>query len=502
MNRAVSVLLALLITIGSAAIASTATAPPKPVVIDAEVDVANLDPAHAAGIPGLSVLWHIFEPLVARNPDERIGPALATSWRQVDPLTWQFRLRRGVVFHNGQPFTAAAVKYSLERLYDPKTKTSSPFPKNVPINTIAIVDDYTINIVTKTPVPILPDLLTEYAWIVEPQYYATHTPEYVAAHPVGTGPYRFVEWVKDSHATLARFDRYWGPKPVIQQLTWRVVPETATKIADLKTGAADLITNVPPDFTKDVSSAAGLRTIGVQTGRRIYIGMATDTKPFTDVRVRQALNYGVDVDTIIKTLLGGYGRRMAGFANTPYENPKLKPYPYDPAKAKALLAEAGYPNGFATTLEHPVGRYVKDQDIAQAIAADLSKIGVTVNVQPLEFSVWINKIVNRGYKGLYMLGESGYFECQQDMNDLQKDYAYNASKWNDADFERTYTQLGQEANAKQRLALCYRLQEIAYNQAPYIFLYKQYLIYGLDARLRWKPRPDEVVHFSNAALAP
>jgi len=461
------------------------------VVVGQGVDVKNLDPARAAGVPGATVIWHIFDPLVTRTADMKPAPALATSWKRVDRLTWQFALRKNVVFHNGKPFTARAVKYSLERLYDPATKSTSPVPKNVPLDRIDVVDDYTINIVTKTPVPVLPELLIEYAWIVEPDYYAASSLDHLAANPVGTGSYRFVEWVKDDHTTVEAFPRHWRGKPANDRIVWRVIPEDATRVAELRAGSTDVITNLPPDLSKEVSGSDSLAVEGVQGGRRIYIGMVNDMKPFDDVRVRRALNLGVDVQTIIDTLLVKGGKRMAGFANTPHENPRLTPYPYDPAKAKQLLAEAGFPTGFSTVLEHPVGRYLKDAEVAQAVAADLGKIGVKVRLQPMEFSVWIDTILKRGFKGLYMLGESGYFECQQDMYDLHKDYAYNASKWRNADFERTFDQIAQEGEPRARRDLCNRLQQIAYDDAPLIFLYKQYDLYGVNRRLPWKPRADE-----------
>jgi len=228
--------------------------------------------------------------------------------------------------------------------------------------------------------------------------------------------------------------------------------------------------------------------------------MPTDTVPFNDVRVRQALNYGVDVQLIADTILGGYGRRMAGFANPPYEHPDLEPYPYDPERARALLAEAGYPDGFSTVLEHPVGRYMMDADVVQAIAADLAKIGVQVELRPLDSSVWLDKILNRQFEGLYLLGESGYFEGQQDMTDLQKDYAWNATRWVNEEYENTFAALTREMDREARRQLVYRLQEIAYQQAPQIFLYKQFDIYGVSERLDWRARPDEKIILYDASV--
>src|SRR5690606_19013505 len=191
--------------------------------------------------------------------DMQLEPALATDWRQVDDLTWEFDLRPGVVFHNGKPFTAEAVKYSLERYFDPEVQSTSPFPKNVPLDRIEIVDDLTVRIITQEPSPILPELLVEYAWIVEPEHYSSNSLAYLAEHPVRTGPYMLESWQRDAQTVMVAFEDHWRGKPAIDRIIWRVILNDGTRLAELQAGTVDIITNLPPDLADDIDAREGLR---------------------------------------------------------------------------------------------------------------------------------------------------------------------------------------------------------------------------------------------------
>ncbi len=479
------------------------------VVVDQGTDVESLDPMFTQARFSDNVMLTMFETLVTRDSRMHYQPRLAVSWHAVSPTVWQFKLRKGVRFHNGEPFTADAVRYTINRLYDPALKAPSFLKGFVKYDHVDIVDDYTVNIVTKEPSPLMLEWLV-YFYMMAPKYYSG-TPEAQAAlHPVGTGPYIFKEWVHDDHVTVSANPKYWGPKPAIQTIVFRPVPEAGTRVADLLSGAADIITNVPPDQISRInaSAIAGVKT--VEGGRDIFIGMRTDRPPFNDVRVRQAMNYAVDVDAILKSILSGKGRRMATLVNA-YADPSVKPYPYDPGKAKALLAEAGWKiqNGaltkdgqpFSVTLDTPVGRYISDKEIAEAAASYLQAIGVQVKVNPLAWPVYSKKMfedVNPA--DMYLLGLGSSFDGQDEIRYVEKDFGYNPTFWNNAEFEKQYDLLNHTVDQGQRTRILYRLQEIVHDDAPLIFLYKQTDYYGVSKRLVWAPRADELIILEHASV--
>jgi peptide/nickel transport system substrate-binding protein len=239
----------------------------------------------------------------------------------------------------------------------------------------------------------------------------------------------------------------------------------------------------------------------VQTGSRAYLAYRNDTAPFTDSRVRQALNYAVNWDVIKKSLLNDSGERLAGIVVAPNDSPDVKAYPYDVAKSKQLLADAGMASGFSTTLTVPCGRYVRDKDISQAIAADLSKVGVQADVQCVESSAFIKKLfTDKDPYPLYYLALSSAFDAQSDLTNLSPTFPLNPSKWTNQDFLKTYDQLVATRDAAQRKTLSAQLQQIVHDDPPYLFLWQQYHWYGVNKKLEWAPRPDEYVYFDQAVL--
>ena len=511
MARRLAVLLIVALAVGTFTAQRSAGQSRSQVVVDQGTDTESLDPMFTQARFSDNIMLTMFETLVTRDTDMRYRPRLAESWKIVSPTVWQFKLRQGVKFHDGEPFNAQAVKYTINRLYDPAIKAPSFLKGFVKYDRVDIVNDYTVNIVTKEPAPLMLEWFV-YFYMMAPQYYSRLTPAQAALRPIGTGPYVFKEWVHDDHVTVTANPNYWGTKPAIPTIVWRPVPEAGTRIADLLSGAADIIVNVSPDQLNRINSSSAASVKTVEGGRDIFIGMRTDHPLFKDARVRQAMNYAVDVDAILKALLNGRGRRMATVVNA-YANPAVKPYPYDPAKAKALLAEAGWKldNGaltkdgqpFSVTLDTPAGRYIRDKELAEATASYLQQVGVRIKVNPLAWPVYAKKMFDDvNPADMYLLGLGSSFDGQDEIRYLEKDFGYNPTFWNNADFEKAYHDLNLTVDPGQRTQLLYKLQQIAHDDPPIIYLYKQTDYYGVSKRLNWTPRRDELIILDRASAAP
>jgi len=313
----------------------------------------NLDPTMNLSSFRAMVGVSLFDSLVGRDAENRIVPQLAESWRLVDEVTWQLKLRRGVVFHDGEPFNAEAVRFTFQRVLDPEQK--SPNRANVAeIVRVEVVDDYTVNLVTRQPYAPLVNRLLDFA-IVPPKYVAEKGNQGMALRPVGTGPYRLVELIKDDRMVVEAFDRHWRGAPKIKRIVYKAIPEPFTRAAALRNNEVDLVTTMPPSLARELERTPGIRVQRVASSWTIYLGLNALKKPLSDVKVRQALSYATDVDAIIKNVLEGNGRKLEG-PLTPQMfgyDAAVKGYTPDPARARKLLVEAGYPDGLEITLDAP-----------------------------------------------------------------------------------------------------------------------------------------------------
>ncbi len=282
-----------------------------------------------------AVLLNIFEPLTRRDSSGQLQPRLALSWTNVDPTTWEFKLRENVTFQNGEPFNVDAVKYSLERVFAPGSK--SPIVEMADFDSVEVVDPYTVRIHTKEADPYVPDKVALFGgMIVPPQYIEKNGEEFFNSNPVGTGPFMFKEWVKDDHLTLVANPNYWGGAPQLSELTFKFIPDAAARVAALLSGDVDIIDQVNVTAIDAIKKNQSLR-LDIAKGIRIfYMSTAYPTDPTSDVKVRQAISYAIDTKQLIQTLLGGYGIQIAGPYNTSNfgSDVDLTPYPYDTAKAK------------------------------------------------------------------------------------------------------------------------------------------------------------------------
>ncbi len=459
----------------------------------------NLDPTMNLSSIRAAVGASMFDSLVRRDADNRLGPQLAESWKLLDDRTWQFRLRKGVIFHDGEPFNAEAVRFTIERVLDPGQR--SPNRANIAeVARVDVLDDFTVNLVTRQPYAPLLNRLVDFP-IVPPKYTAEKGNQVFALRPVGTGPFKFVEFVKDDHLILEAFDRYWGGAPKIRRIVFRPIPEPFTRAAALRNNEVDLVTTLPPNLARELDRVPGLKVDRVPSTWIIYLGLNAFRKPLSDVRVRQALNCATDVDSIIKNVLDGNGRRLEG-PLTPRMfgyAPGVKGYAPDPVRAKRLLADAGYPDGVDITLDAPAGRYQGDKEIAEALGGQWQKAGFRPKVEVAEWGAYFKRYLAKQFEGAYLLGLGGPMQDADELFNLVSSKGrglYYKNEKIDQLFD-----LGRSTMDPARRTRIYAdLARAMIDDATWVFLMQQVGIYARRDRLDWEPRGDQWMLFQEATL--
>jgi len=364
------------------------------------VDAGSLDPYRDSSAPAAWVYGLIYDSLVTLSADMKVQPALASRWRVLSPSKVRFFLRQGVQFHDGTPFNAAAVKFNFDRTFDPQ-KPGIWASFSGPIKGATVVDDYTVDVESSEPFsPLLTNMGVVHGAMVSPQGVRQWGADF-GRHPVGTGPFKFVEWQSNDHITLERNDRYWSPSS-LDRIVFRVMPEEAARMIALRTGEVDMVllpsvTELPalrrdPNFT--VASTTSTRTV--------FIAVTLTQPPMGDIRVRRALMMGMDRKSIVANIVGSAGAlandMMAPniFGYAPMHLDTL--YPYDPQRAKALLDQAGFKPGASGIRERggiplvmsmlsPRGRYPKDAEISEAFQTQMRELGIRVDLQTPEYAV-------------------------------------------------------------------------------------------------------------------
>jgi peptide/nickel transport system substrate-binding protein len=482
-----------------------AAQPAGRIVLAQGVDPTTLDPHNHQETPASNVLLNIYDTLLFRDKDLKLIPWLAESWRVVNPTTWEFKIRRGVKFHNGEDVDAEAVKFSLERLVNPDLKMRQG-PNFTLLDRVDAVDKHTVRIVTKKPWPILENRLALEGSVVPPKYFKEKDAAFLAKNPVGSGPYKFVKWAKDEAITLEANESWWGGAPKVKTLVFRPIPEHTTRVAALQAGEVDVVTNVPPHLVKQVESDAKLYVSKAPSVRVIYIWIYTHKYdkehkvvgpvdwPTKDKRVRQAINYAVNVDEIIKNVLEGNGIRTATVLTDKHFgfDPKLQPYKQDVAKAKQLLADAGFPNGIDIVLNSPDGRYLKDKEVAEALAGQLTKAGIRTTVKTYEWGTYLNQM--QYVHGGGPMSLIGWGNTTWDADGTLAP-TFRSGKILSNYFNEQYDSLLDEAattvDAKARQALYTKALQIFLDDSPAIPLYQQMDIYGAAKRVKFQALSSE-----------
>ena len=350
-------------------------------------DVTSLDPHQGKETPAVQVNTQIFDTLVTVDPEtNEVVPQIAESWEQTDDQTYVFKIREGIKFHDGSDLTAEDVKFSLDRA---RNSAAVSYIVNF-IEEVTVDDDHTVTVKTTAPyAPTLRNLAIPFAAIV-PKAVVEADENAFIQNPVGSGPYKFVEWNHGDHVTLKAFDDYYAGKPETENLIMKVIPETSQRTIALETGEVDLAYDLAVNDIPKVNSDDKLTVYEIPSPTCWYVSMNMNKKPFDNPKVREAMSMAIDRQTIIDTINAGSGQTADAIiapAVFGYYSTGVKEY--NPTKAKELLAEAGYPNGFSTTL------WVNDNqsriEMCQAMQAMLLEVGVQCNLEVLEFGSFISR---------------------------------------------------------------------------------------------------------------
>src|SRR5438128_8102460 len=500
MVRAAALGCALLLTIGLLPVAAQAQTKEDTLVYALQSDIDTWDPPGSVLREAIILGYHVFDHLAVRDLKTRkVIPNLAISWKTIDDTTWEVKLRQGVKFHDGTPFTSKDVKATFDRVLDPVKKMIAR-GNHAKIKTVEIVDDYTVRFKTDGPYPLFVERMT--AQVMESEKVIREKgDEWMQEHPVGTGPYKLVKWARKQEHLLVRNDDYWGPKPYYKYVRVRIIPEQATQIAELISGGVDVIKAVPPDQMDVINKSGAARTSTSPILRTAFLQLdqaaRTGPNPFTDRRVRQAANLAVDVDAIIKHVLNGLGDRTATTINPMAfgYDPTLKPYRQDVAAAKKLLTEAGYPNGFEVGFQQgpPIVEPALPQT-SEAIVADLAKAGIRTRRRYVgEIGPYVNLVRDGKAEPMFewSWGYYSVFDADAILYDVMKcgeAYSYYCDKA----LDDLIIQGRSTLDAKKRAEVYAKIQRLIFDDAAYLFKWGLRGVWGIANRIEYQAPRDEI----------
>ncbi|MEL6799978.1 MAG: ABC transporter substrate-binding protein [Pseudomonadota bacterium] len=466
------------------------------IVIVIGSEPTTLDP-HAADDGGeKAVNDNVFETLMVRDTEGNLGLGLAAAEpTQVDPTTWEFTLKPGMTFHNGEPLDAAAVAFSVERMIDPDLN-SEQLSYFSTMSGAEVIDDVTVHIKTSGPDPILPARMY-YFMIVPPE--ASQADDFAEA-PVGSGPYKFVSWDRGNQIVLEANADYRDGAPAISQVTYRFIEEPGTRLSTLLAGEVDLVTNLLPEFMGQVPQAASMRGL-----EHPMVLLNADGGITADARVRQALNYAIDKEALASALFEGQAQVEAGQLLGPTYfgfNDAISAYPYDPDQAMALLEEAGAAGG-DITLVSTAGRWLKDRELTEVVAGFWSAVGLNVDVQIYEFDEYLQRLFRsedgQRSDAIFVVSGNELLDADRSFSAYLAPSGFGASN-SVEQLEEWITAARTEIDLDARQALYEQVVEYAHEEALLTFLLNINNIWGMSERLSWTPRVDGKMFVSTMSV--
>lgn len=490
-------------------------------------DALSMDPHSLNETLQLSVTGNVYEPLVGRNKDLSLTPMLATSWKQTSPNVWRFELRKGVQFHDGTPFTADDVVFSLARTQvegsDMKSYTND-------FKEVRKIDSHTVEIETKTPFPILPDVLS-LVYIMSKKWCETNQ----ATVPVdrrkgventasfkanGTGPFRVRERQPNVRTVFTRNGSYWGKiEGNVTEVVFTPIGNDATRVAALLSGEVDVMEPVPVQDIDRVNRSANTRAVTGPELRTIFLGMdqkrdellysnVKGKNPFKDKRVRQAFYQAIDIEGIKKTVMRGASNPSAQLVGPGINGfqPEMKRLPYDVEAAKKLMAEAGYPNGFEVSMNCPNDRYVNDGRICQTVAANLSRINVKINLQAETKGTYFPKVLRRD-TSFYMLGWTpATYDAHNAMNAIMRCVddkgagQFNLGAYCNPKVDELTLKVQAETDKNKRNAYIKEAFDLHAADVGHIPLHQQALAWGVNKKVKLVQLADNFMYFKWISL--
>lgn len=459
-------------------------------VIANSSDAVSLDPAGVNDVPSYDIQTNIFERLVNQNEEMELIPGLATEWEAIDDTTWEFKLQEGVTFHDGTDFNADVVEANVERVLDPEV--ASPAANYLEmIEDIEVVDDHTIRFITEYPFSSLPSHFAHNVSgmvskdLIEEDYKAmeegNEPGSVINEHPIGTNYFEFEEWVPGEYVKLVKNDDYWDGEAKLDSVTFKVVSEDLTRIAELETGDSHITNPLSPSDMEQVEAKEDIEVTHQDSVALDYIGFNVTKEPFDDVRVRQAVSMAIDKEQIVEGIYNGVGQLATGplAPTVPGYDDSIKGLEYNPDKAKELLAEAGYEDGFQTTIWTNDSR--ERIDVATNAQSQLEEVGIDLDVEILEWGAYLDEVDN-GNQEMYILGwsngtstpDTGIYPLFHSSN---VGNAGNMSFLEDDDLDKLIEEGRREMDEDKRDEIYAEIQEDLVDIAPMIYvLHQEYLL--------------------------
>lgn len=481
----------------------------------------SVDPHFSVLTPNVSLASHSYDALINRDAGSKPVPGLALSWKMIDDTTWEFKLRPGVKFHNGDAFTAEDVAHTIARV--PKVVNS---PGGFAIYTrtfteVIVVDPLTVRLKTAAVYPLAPVDLREVKIIPRITGPAPATEDFNSGKlAIGTGPYRLLSYRPGDRAELERNESYWGVKPHWQRVNYRFIPNDGARTAALLSGDVALIEAVPTTDAARLRKDVRVRIAETISSRLVYLwldrsrtgptpfvqgpnGETLDRNPFTDLRVRQALSMAINRQAIVDRVMEGAAIPSAQFlppGSFSYV-PDLKPPAFDPEKAKKLLAEAGYPNGLRITLHGPNDRYVNDGKIIQAVGQMWTRIGVQTQVEPITFPNFISRVTKLEFSAFFLGWATSSGEASNPLRALVATVnpergrgSSNRGRYSNPQTDQLIEQAMITADDAAREKLLQQATRLAVEDVAFIPLHNQMNIWGMSPKVTYTARQDEETH--------
>ncbi len=474
----------------------------KTLTIGTATDIESFDPHNNNNTASEAVLVNMYDYLLKNDKDQKRVPVLATSWEQTDDNIWRFKLRQGVKFHNGDPFTAADVKYTLERVAKDTSLKQNSYFKN--ITEVRVIDDYTVDIVTDAPDPLLLNRLTKMgAGILPSKYIETNGMEAFLKNPVGTGPYKFGQWIKDDRVELVRNDDYFGGKPKWDQVVFRSIPESSTRVSELLAGGIDIATGIPSTDVERVQQTEGKAIVKTPIQRVLQIILRmTEGSSTADPKVREAIDLAIDKKGIVDSIAGGAGivtRTSVTPGNFGADPSLYEKSLYDQAKAKQLLQEAGYASGGPDIHLSVSSQY---KEYAEVVGAMLDQVGFKTTLDVLEPSAFSERYSSKTFKEAFMIGiGNSLFDASNNFNRYMKSEATGETDYNNPKVEELLQAAAVNMDTASREKQYQEVQQILAEDRPAVYLFQMEGVYGTDNRVKFEPRKDEMFYAEDIAPA-
>jgi len=454
-----------------------------------------------SSITSANMLMQTYDPLVARDNSGAFVPALAERWEPVGDTAWRFHLRRGVKFHDGVEFTSADVKFTIDRIIDPKTAYGFLGRINQ-VSGAEIVDRYTVDIKTRSIFPTLPKGLSDVPMEAE-HYYAQVGPDVPKRRPLGTGPFAARNWVPGDRYELAANKDYWKGAPKFDRLLIRQIPEPATRLAALLSGEVQIIEEVPVDSIDQINASRVGKVVSVPTSVGLVLTYDVRRPPFNDPKVREALDYAIDKELIAKEILKGRAEVLQGQLVTRPTfgfNPAISARPYDPDKARAMLREAKFDFNAPVPIMTQSGKYVSDVEITNAIAGMLQEVGVKATVAVVESGVYLKQWSALEMGPIYMVG--WYSLGDADFATVWYTKDGKRATWTNPEYERLFIEARSTTDPAARERSYHQMMAIMHRENPSMFLFGLPSIYAVGNKISgFQAAADKILRLGDVTFA-